>query len=182
MSNIIKTIAFDLGGVLAYRNFSLLSEEELYLYKIYMNRHQVQNKKVVSYASQKMPEIYLKIYRLAKGAFEALELLKETEIRPSIWTNNTGAIDAWFEETNIYRYIKKEDIINSFYIGKDKPSPFFYHKALELLCSYPEDVLFLDDDMKNILGAQKCGIQGKLYIESEGLVSTITREISKRGM
>lgn len=175
----IETVAFDLGGVLAYQDFSSLTEEELFLFKTYMNRRKIQNRELIEYASGRIADIFLKIHYLTDGAIPTLEMLKEMKIRASIWTNNIGAIDLWFEEINLYHYIAKKDIINSFYIGCDKPNLKFYRKALEELKNMPQSVLFLDDKFQNIVGAQECGIHGRLYASCESLGATVESEIKK---
>lgn len=182
MTNKIKTVAFDLGGVLAYQDLSSLTEEELLLFKTYMNRKNIQNRELIEYARKRMPEIYLKIHRLTSDAVPTLEMLKDMKIKISIWTNNIKEIDNWFEEIGLYRYIKREDIINSFYIGSDKPNLEFYRRALELLKSIPQNVLFLDDKSQNIKSAEECGINGRLYETDENLQTVVENAIKKRGI
>lgn len=179
MDKKVKTVAFDLGGVLAYQDLSVLTEEELVLLQTFMNRNKDVNKEHLEYAKSKIAEIYLKIYRLNSETIPTLEMLKQQKIRPSIWTNNIKEIDAWFEEVGLYKYIKREDIINSIYLGVDKPNIGFYRKALWLLKNNPDDVLFLDDNRNNVLNAKKYGIIGKEYNMSESLEKTVETEIRK---
>ena len=47
MCNQIKTVAFDLGGVLAYQDLDLLTEEELMLFRVYMNRNDILDKELI---------------------------------------------------------------------------------------------------------------------------------------
>ena len=178
----IKTVAFDVGGVLAYQNLSALTEEEQILFRIYMNRNHIQDPNLIEYASKRMPDIFLKIYKLSNSAMPTLEALKDMKKRLSIWTNNIGAIDGWFEHIGLYRYVKREDIINSFYIGVDKPNIEFYRIALKHLRSAPQNVLFLDDNSKNIRAAIRCGITGILYhMPPDNLKDIVIPEIKKRG-
>lgn len=179
MSNKVETVAFDLGGVLAYQDLSLLTDEELLLFKVYMNRNSIADKELVEYAKRKMPEIYLKIHKLSEEALTTLEMLRDSGVRSSIWTNNIGEIDNWLEQVGLYRLIRREDIINSFYIGSDKPSIEFYQKALFLLKNSPQEVLFLDDSLENIIGAKKCGIDGRLYKTSDSLEKIVETGIKK---
>lgn len=179
MDKKVETVAFDLGGVLAYQDLSLLTKEELLLLRTFMNRNKGVDKELLEYAKSKIAEIYLKIHRLNRQTIQTLEMLQQNKIRPSIWTNNIKEIDNWFEEVGLYRYIRKEDIINSFYLGFDKPNMFFYRKALLLLKSNPGDVLFLDDKEVNILGARKLGINAKEYDMNESLAETVETEIKK---
>ncbi len=180
MNEKVKTIAFDLGGVLAYQDLSVLTEEEKLLFQTYMNRNKGANRELLEYAKSKIAEIYLKIHRLNIGTISTLEMLQEKEIRSSIWTNNIKEIDAWLEEAGLYRYIRREDIVNSIYLGVDKPDLEFYHKALYLLKNSPSDVLFLDDNYDNVLGAQICGVKAKVYNMSESLEETVETAIGER--
>lgn len=175
----INTVAFDLGGVLAYQDFSLLTEEELWLFKIYMNRKSIKNKELVEYARQKIPAIYMKIHKLTYGAIPTLEMLKDMKIKTSIWTNNIQAIENWFEEIGLYKYINRDDVINSFYIGSDKPDLVFYYKALKILKCSPQSILFLDDKTENIISAEECGINGIVYNPNENLKTTVERKLIK---
>lgn len=179
MDKKVKTIAFDLGGVLVYQDLSKLTEEELLLLQTFMNRNQVVDRELLEYAKSKIAEIYLKIHKLNSETIPTLEMLQQDKIKPSIWTNNIKEIDAWFEEVGLYRYIKKENIINSFYLGFDKPNINFYRNALLLLKNKPEDVLFFDDNYANILGARKCGICSREYDMRESLQETVETEIRK---
>lgn len=180
MDKKIKTVAFDLGGVLAYQDLSILTEEERYLLNVYMNRNKENvNREILEYAKSKIAEIYLKIYKLNSSTIKTLDMLKQENIKPSIWTNNIKEINSWFESINLYRYIRREDIINSFYIGADKPNKLFYYKALETLKNMPEDILFLDDNSVNILSARECSINAKEYDMEDDLKETVETEIRK---
>lgn len=179
MDKKVETVAFDLGGVLAYQDLSTLTEEELLLLRTFMNRNKGVNKDLLEYAKSRIAEIYLKIHRLNSQTIPTLEMLQQDKIRSSIWTNNIKEIDAWFEEVGLYRYIRKEDIINSFYLGFDKPNIDFYRNALLLLKNNSGNVLFLDDKEANILGARKLGINAKEYDMNESLVETVKTEIKK---
>lgn len=180
MRNKIEVVAFDLGGVLAYRDLSSLTEEELILLKTYLHRRNIQDRDLLEQARRRIDEIYLKIHRLNAGAVPTLEMLKDLKIRPSIWTNNIREIDNWFEEIGLYKYIRREDIVNSFDIGSDKPDLEFYRRALELLSNKPNDVLFFDDDKRNIEGARLCNIDGIEYDMSQDLEKTVEEEIRRR--
>ncbi|MCM1052553.1 MAG: HAD hydrolase-like protein [Ruminococcus sp.] len=179
MNKEVRTVAFDLGGVLAYQDLFILTEEELFLLKIFMNRNKCVNRELLEYAKSKIEEIYLKIHKLNNTAISTLEMLHQDGIRPSIWTNNIKEINAWFEEVGIYKYIRREDIINSIYLGVDKPNINFYYKALTLLKNNPREVLFLDDNYQNVLNAIKCGIIGKEYNMKDSLEETVKREIKR---
>lgn len=173
----IEVVAFDLGGVLAYQDLDKLTAEELFLLREYMNRKNIKDEELLFYAKSKIPEIYLKIYRLTPEAMETLQMLKDRNIRPSIWTNNIKEINDWFEEVGIYRYVDMKDVINSFYIGINKPNIEFYRRALNTIKSEPQRVLFIDDNYQNIINALRCGINGQVYDMSTSLLKTVERKV-----
>lgn len=174
----IRVVAFDLGGVLAYCDNSKLSDEELYLlqfYKKYMSRQIVSKKDryFLEYAKSKMSDIYLKIHKLNNDSLPVLEMLQNEKIRTSIWTNNTPYISSWLEEVGLTRFIHSRDIINSFYLGYDKPDIRFYLEALRILNINPLSVLFLDDNSINVESATRCGIWGEQYTMQMSLYTKV---------
>ncbi len=179
MKQEVKMVAFDLGGVLAYQDLSRLTQEELFLLRTYMNRDQISNKELLEYAKEQITEIYLKIHKLNPEAISTLKMLQEYKIRPSIWTNNIKEIVTWFEAIDIYKYVKKEDIVNSIYLGVNKPHLEFYQRALLLLKINPNDILFFDDNHLNIVGARICGINGIEYEMGESLKNKVKKKIIK---
>lgn len=174
----IRVVAFDLGGVLAYCDDSTLSEEELYLlqlYKKFMSRQIVfeKDRSFLEYAKSKMSDIYLKIHKLNNDTIPVLEMLQDEKIRTSIWTNNTPYINSWLEEVGLIRFIHSRDIINSFYLGYDKPDIRFYLEALNILNINPLSVLFLDDNNTNVESAKRCGICGEQYTMQMSLYTKV---------
>lgn len=179
MGNKISTVAFDLGGVLAYQDFSLLTEEEKQLFNIYMHRDSIIDMNLVMYAQTRMQEIYLKLHKLKKDSISTLEFLLDRRIRMSIWTNNIPEINAWLEEVGIYRFIDKLYVVNSYYLGTNKPSLDFYRSALKILKNSPTEVLFLDDSLKNVTGALNLGINSMQYEEKDSLLDAVNNAIRK---
>lgn len=174
----IRFVAFDLGGVLAYCDNSKLSDEELYLlqfYKKYMSRQIVSKKDrdFLEYVKSKMSDIYLKIHKLNNDTIPVLEMLQDEKIRTSIWTNNTPYINSWLEEVGLTRFIYSRDIINSFYLGYDKPDIHFYLEALRVLNINSINVLFLDDNNINVKSAMRCGIWGEQYTMQMSLYTKV---------
>ena len=180
MKEKIKNVAFDLGGVLLFQDRSVLTEEEEFLRKAYMNRNnqeqmqeyyqlfgEEKTKKILKYAEEQMPSIFIKIHKLNDNTLETLETLKNEKITPSIWTNNIKAIDPVLERLGFYDYIRPEYVINSIDFGYLKPSKDFYRYALLKTQQVPREVLFIDDSPKNIEGAKILDIHGMEYIESD---------------
>lgn len=181
----IQMVAFDLGGVLAYRDLSNLSADEqnfLLIYQKYMSIKEVtsKDKEFLEYARSKMKEITSKIYKLNRESLDVLKMLYNNGINISLWTNNTPYLNSWLEQVGILRYIPLENVINSYYLGYDKPNKSFYLKALELLRFRASQILFVDDNSKNLKSAENCGIEGILYNMNMSLNDTID-EVYKIG-
>ena len=178
-SDEIKMVAFDLGGVLAYRDLSVLSAEEqnlLLIYQKYMGIKDVnpKDKEFLEYTGSKMEEITRKIYKLNREALDVLKMLQYNGIDISLWTNNTPYLNSSLEQVGILRYVPLENVINSYYLGYDKPNKYFYLKALELLHIRASQVLFVDDNCDNLISAKNCGIQTLEYDMSMSLKDSLS--------
>lgn len=175
----IRMVAFDLGGVLAYRDLSVLSAEEqnlLLIYQKYMGIKGVnpKDKEFLEYARSKMEEITRKIYKLNIEALDVLKMLYHNGFDISLWTNNTPYLNSSLEQVGILRYISLENVINSYYLGYDKPNKYFYLKALELLHIRASQILFVDDNRDNLISAKNCGIQTLEYDMSMSLKDSLS--------
>lgn len=177
----IKTVAFDLGGVLSYRDLSVLDKDELFLLDVYMKRNSGNfSKELVMFAESKILSIYLKVNKLYPYTLDLLYLLKSEKKRPSIWTNNIKELDSWLEEVGLYRFFDRKDVVNSFYLGVDKPDKAFYLAALRRLRNEPKDVFFVDDSFLNVKSAGACGINSLLFNGNNDSLEEVVREVKKR--
>jgi glucose-1-phosphatase len=57
----------------------------------------------------------------------------------------------------------------SFEAGAAKPDPRIYEYALAQLGGAPEEILFIDDLEENVRAAERCGMQGIVYVSPEEL-------------
>ena len=170
----LKTVAFDLGGVLATQDYSKLDTRETALVKAHLNRF---NKDRVLLEASKGgssdPDDFLreaaasidvlwpKIHLMSDEGIAAIQTVKDMGLSPSIWTNNIWAIFKWFESIGLYDYVNPEYICNSIAMGQgnfDKPNPNFYGLALEQLKNDVADVLFFDDTLENVAAGLGYGI------------------------
>ena len=86
-----------------------------------------------------------------------------------------GALNNEARETNEYRfetfglrsYFKVA--LSSCYLGKRKPEPMIYQRALDILGRKPERILFIDDRPENVAGAVNAGIRAIRFDGEEGL-------------
>lgn len=179
MSEIIKTVAFDLGGVLASQDYSLLQTEELALVKAYLNRANPDrvaleaqkagvkdSSEFLREAEARIGELYPKFHVMSDEGMQAILTIKEMGLSPSIWTNNIWAINNWFEKIGLYDHINPDYICNSIAMGEgnaDKPNIAFYRSALGQLKNDAKQVLFIDDDLVNVAAGLGYGIPSIQY-------------------
>lgn len=181
MHKYYKNIAFDLGGVLAYLDWDVLNESEKMILKSYFKRNDLAEleriasdlgigvRDLLASVNRHITDIYRRAYKLNRYTIEAFQMLKDSGIEPAIWTNNTNLLGDWIEQEGLHRFVLQRNVCNSFYLGSDKPNPKFFEKALVQMRSVKDDVLFIDDDEKNITSAKVFGIDVEQYdmFESE---------------
>ncbi len=142
--------------------------------------------------SSQMPELHLTadaikniakdlVYNPQKYVFydDALEVI------PKLKSNYKLAIvsDAWpslldvYEENNMTSYF--DSIVISSFLGTSKPDSKMYCTALEALDVEPEQAIFIDDSLRNCMGAMKVGINAVLLCRNKQ--AYITEKIKSIG-
>jgi putative hydrolase of the HAD superfamily len=91
----------------------------------------------------------------------------------------TGALNNEPLETNEYRFehfgLRKyfNVALSSCYLGLRKPEPAIYHRALDILGRPAERILFIDDRMENVAGAEAAGMKAIRFEGAESLRSEL---------
>ncbi len=57
-----------------------------------------------------------------------------------------------------------------------KPDPEIFRRALEILGALPQQVVFVDDLLENVIAAKSVGIQAYQFIDTEKLVNQLTTD------
>lgn len=160
----IKVIAFDFVGVLVSEKDVNLSETEDRLERLfgpnisdedYLNmgcKYEKNKKKLINITKG----IINKLYKI-----NDLYLLKnikkiDKNIKIVIATNHVSYIRQYIKDNFDNKYL--DDIIISSEIHEIKPNKEFYRYILNKYDLNPEELLFLDDNESNILGAKTMGI------------------------
>lgn len=177
----IKVIAFDLVGVLVKEKNIELSEIESKLERLFgpnlndddyiKQANQIFDK---SFDIEKITKnIIFKIYELKN--LEILEKIKKqnNNIKIVIATNHLSYVREYIDRNFNMDYI--DDIIISVEINKIKPNADFYEHILNKYKINSGELLFLDDNIENINGADKLGIN-TIRVEKH---TDILKEISK---
>ena len=114
----------------------------------------------------------------------------DTELIASVRTLKSkyklGVIsDAWpGVREGIKEYINEDAFelrVFSYEEGIIKPHPEIYHRALSRLEVLPEEALFLDDQLKNVKGAQAIGMAGAYITDPQQQVRDLIDKLSRGG-
>ena len=159
----IKVIAFDLVGVLVREKDIQLSAEESKLERLFgpnlNDSDYVEQAKSILNHTKDIKSVTEKImFKLYEGKnFDVIKNIKKhNNIKVIIATNHLSYVKEYLKSTFDMNYI--DDIIISAEINKIKPNTDFYEYILKKYKIEPEELLFLDDNIENIVGANKLRI------------------------
>ena len=195
----IKYVALDIGGLLAKTDIEQLTEYEQILRKAYYCRSypnqfneiakslHMTPSFLLNEAEKYIKEIFLKSYVLFDDALSSLEYIRSLSFIPSLWTNNIGVLNDWLEQEGLLKYIDLAYVCNSFFMPPEsnKPTKQFFLNALAQMNATSQEILYIDDDSKNVDAALGLDILGLCYEEKKmKLVPTIKKgiEIAKGRM
>ncbi len=85
----------------------------------------------------------------------------------AVLTNGTDTIEAELRHHGIDGDF--DHVFNTHFIGVAKPEPRAYHHVIEYLGSGPERILFFDDRLENVAGAEAVGLRAHLFEGPESL-------------
>ena len=196
----IKTIIFDLGGVLVDWNPEYIYLKEFNGDRIKMRwffdnictsswNEQQDGGKLMKEATKERVKLFPKYKRLIEmfyGRWE--EMLKEeisgtVKILRGLKRNNYRliALTNWSAETfpiaiKKYKFLKLfEGIVVSGEIKMLKPFKEIYDFTLEKYNLDPKECVFIDDRLDNIQGAVRCGINGIQFESPEKLINELKK-------
>jgi putative hydrolase of the HAD superfamily len=187
MASSIKTIIFDIGGVITQADFSAI-------YSGFAQRIGILPQIVIDYHNVNFDDLLLGNITMKQfgdamkdaggnsnldyGKIWVEEALKERKInlgllkyiaklrkkyRVGTLTNLTSARELVDRETGIYSHF--DYAILSCEEHLKKPDPAFYRLALERASATPEEAIFVDDQEKYLAAAENIGIRGVRYGE-----------------
>lgn len=160
----IKVIAFDLVGVLVTERETKLTKEEAKLERMFGNNindsdYLIKARRIIDKDSILIRTTEGLIDKLYKVRDEnLLKKIKEkyNNIKIIIATNHVSFVRNFIGEVLGVDYL--DDVLISAEIHKVKPNSDFYNHILDKFDLNPEELLFLDDNIDNINGAKKLGI------------------------
>lgn len=179
----IKVIAFDLVGVLVSEKDIELSEVEEKLERMFgpnLNDEDYlkQAKKIVEKDSEVINTTKVlinKLYKVKdKKIFKKIKEINEN-VKIIIATNHLSFVKDFIKESFNIDYL--DDIIISAEIHKIKPNLDFYQYILNKYSIESKELLFLDDNINNINGAQALGINTIKIEKDTNLIDEISKFI-----
>lgn len=179
----IKVIAFDLVGVLVSEKDIELSEVEEKLERMFgpnLNDEDYlkQAKKIVEKDSEVINTTKVlinKLYKIKdKRIFKKIKEINEN-VKIIIATNHLSFVKDFIKESFNIDYL--DDIIISAEIHKIKPNLDFYQYILNKYSIESKELLFLDDNINNINGAQALGINTIKIEKDTNLIDEISKFI-----
>ena len=94
------------------------------------------------------------IFDLKRQSQGAVKIYAMSNISKEDWAVLSTKIPDW----SIFN-----QVFTSGYAGMRKPDPEFYRHVLQEIELFPEDVLFIDDKMENVLAAKSLGIDSLVF-------------------
>lgn len=179
----IKVIAFDLVGVLVSEKDIELSEVEEKLQRMFgpnLNDEDYlkQAKKIVEKDLEVINTTKIlinKLYKVKdKKIFKKIKEINEN-VKIIIATNHLSFVKDFIKESFNIDYL--DDIIISAEIHKIKPNLDFYQYILNKYGIESKELLFLDDNINNINGAQTLGINTIKIEKDTNLIDEISKFI-----
>ena len=173
----IKMIAFDLVGVLVGERSNVLNKiedklERLFGPNINDDDYITKAKEIITDSNIELftKNIINKLYRIREEGLIEILRNKYPDIKIIIATNHLSYVKD-FINTNF----DVDDVIISAEINKIKPNSDFYQFILDKYNLEPNELLFLDDNIENVDGAKKLGIN-VIKVEKEmSLLNEIER-------
>ena len=179
----IKVIAFDLVGVLVKeKNMSMTFEEQelerLFGSNISDNEYLDEAKKVISnnnIIKEKTMNILNNLYEIKDK--DLLNNLKNKYpyIKLAVATNHLSKIRNFISK----EFKNIDEIFISAEMNKVKPNKDFYEEIMKRFNCNSDEILFLDDNIENIKGADKCGFKTIYVDKNMNLFKEIIKIIDK---
>lgn len=161
----IKVIAFDLVGVLVNEKDIELTKEEEKLERMFGPNiddagYMQEARKIFDKDSILMrttEDLIEKLYKVrTENLFKNIKEINN-DVRIIIATNHVSFVRGFIGENLEADYL--DDVLISAEMHKIKPNSDFYEHILNKFNIKPEELLFVDDNIENVKGAEKLGIK-----------------------
>ena len=107
-------------------------------------------------------------FHLAEGIPEILDLLQQYHVPFTIATSsNPNSVDFYFENMNLGRWFRRDEIVCNDRIQRGKPAPDLFLVAADVLGVDPADCLVFEDSNAGVRAANAAGIGSVIVIDPE---------------
>ena len=187
----IRAVIFDLGGVLLrsedptprrllaerlglpleqiyYHVFDSLSAQQATVGEISVSSHWETVRQSLGLSTEEFPsavEAFWAGDRLDMALVDAIRTLRpryKTALLSNAWDNLRGLLVERWQVAGEF-----DDLVISAEVGMVKPDRRIYELAVQRLGVLPEEVVFFDDILENVQGAQAAGLQAYQYTDVE---------------
>ena len=181
----IKVIAFDLVGVLVNERDIVLSNEEEKLERLFGpnlsdEEYLKEANKIVNDETNILDitrALINKLYKVRDADIFTKLKNKYNNIKIIIATNHLSYVEEFINKYFDTTYL--DDVIISANINKIKPNANFYNFILEKFNIKSKELLFLDDNVENIDGANKLNIRTIKVEKNMNLYEEVCKFISE---
>jgi len=176
----IHAIAFDLWGVLIRENDFILSEIEQVLEKEFwnINSNEAYYERATKRTNLSKEKVREHVIHIVENIYELRELDifdKLPKLKFAIASNHITEIMQRIESVWIKN--KFHSILLSWNIGFEKPQIEFYEELIKKLNEKPENILFVDDNLKYITWARQVWLKTLHYNCKKNLTQEILQAL-----
>ncbi len=175
----IKCILFDMIGVLGkMKEDTLTIDEQMVLegkdrYQFDEDYYEYMQNELPNLSKEEIEELTYEttlktIEPINNYIVEQIQELDE-DMEFGVITNHISIAKTWFEEN----FPKIYNVYTSGDLGLKKPSEYIYKYVAKDLGIEEEEILFIDDDIKNVESAQEAGLKADIYNETMDLMQII---------
>lgn len=194
-----SVVLFDAGGVLFHANmvvgealkerFGLSDEEQRAYWKgeyLKASRGQITTEQLLDWfadhydipRNQVTQEVFVKPFDDAlipmEGMDDLVKRVAATGVEMALLTDTSAMYADSRDTLETYRFFPKA--FCSYQTGFLKPEPEAYQNVIRYYGVPPEEILFIDDNPKNIEGAQRQGMRGIVCIHTDQLEDALIKE------
>ncbi len=129
----------------------------------------------IKFEDSEFERIILSSFKIRKSILNIVEEIKKHKLLTAILSDQTDWLDKINESEDFFKYF--DFIFNSYHInmGKREIKTFYY--VSEQVSLKPQEILFIDDQMQNIINARETGINGICLTDENEIIDYLTKKL-----